>query len=58
MKIATKKKKKWQKYRLEHEESNGVICFSIGVSFHIETTFFRRPPYKIAGVIELGNENS
>ncbi len=35
-----------------------MIYFVIRHIYHIETTFFPKPPAKMAEMIELGNENS
>ena len=38
------------------DESNGVICFAIKDTFHVETTFVPKFPIEMAGMIELGKK--
>ena len=40
------------------DESNGVICFAIKDTFHVETTFVPKFPIEMAGMIELGKKNT
>ena len=40
------------------DESNGVICFVIKDTFHVETTFVPKFPIEMAGMIELGMEQN
>ena len=40
------------------DESNGVICFAIKDTFHVEKTFVPKCPIEMAGMIELGKKNT
>lgn len=51
-------KKHIQKYRSSSEESNGVICFLIRDSFHVEIMFVPKTPIETAEMIELGKEQN
>ena len=40
------------------DESNGVICFAIKDTFHVDTAFVPKSPIEMAGMIELGKKNT